>query len=671
MLEGVKMTQSTGKAKRVMLIGLDGADPHLIARYISEGKLPNIKRFIERGVSTPDYAMQGALPAITPPNWATQATGAWPNTHGITCFWNHTSGNELDFFDYGFNSELLEAETIWEAFSRSGKKSILFNYPTAWPPRKDNNVYIDGTSIYTNLRGYIDYEKIYELKTGDFPLFVKAHILDNSCENCRMEGNVNSLTAGLSKETERLSKEAPTEFGYTQPGIVTSEENGELSADLPNSDYIRSPLKPLTLGFSAVVPLNNATEQRTAILKPNSHGVYDSIEIHAEDGRILGAAKADEWSDWIYDIYTVNNTRTNVAYKIRLLDIAGDGSSAKFYLSFVLDLDGGKYFYPESAGPELYKAVGPMLQPVNYDRLNPLADRVSLESLDEMYSWHSRAIDYLLQHKDWDLFYVHMHGIDMYNHFYLDHTYENASPDYRHYQEQVYKSYEMTDRFVGNIIDKYLDGETAIVLTSDHAGVGKHPERKIPLIGDSWGISVGIMSKLGYTHLKEEAGKTVIDWTKTTAISQRTSYIYINLKGRDPQGIVDPKDYDALVTKIIDGLYNYRDPHTGKRVITFALNKNDMELVGLGGKHCGDIFFILEPEFTRCHGNGLSNHTLLGYSMKSFFALAGAGVKRGEILNRRVRSVDVVPTLCHLADAKMPRDVEGGVVYQSLEEDSL
>jgi predicted AlkP superfamily phosphohydrolase/phosphomutase len=664
------MEKHGGKAKRVMLIGLDGADPHLIARYISEGKLPNIKRFIESGVSTAGFSMQGVLPVITPPNWATQATGAWPNTHGITCFWNHTSGNALDFFDYGFNSELLKAETIWEAFTRSGKKSVLFNYPTAWPPKNDRNIYVDGTSIYTNLRGYIDYEKVYELKAGDFPVFVKAHTLDNSGESCRVEGSVTSLTAGISKESAEQSEGSFEGFGYTQPGLVTSEANGELSADVPNSDYIRSPIKTTDRGLSAVLPVNSAREQRIAVLTAGTNGVYNTIEIRTEGGELLGSAQADSWSGWIYDTYTVDGRKVSVAYKIRVLSLDPKGSTARFYLSFVLDLENGTYFYPQSTARELYQAVGPMLQPVNYGRLDPLADRVAVESLDEMYAWHTRAADYLLRNNDWDLFYIHLHGIDMYNHFYLDNTYEDASPDYERYRRQVYRAYELSDRFVGGIIDAYLDGETSIVLTSDHAGVGKHPQREIPLIGDSWGISVGIMSKLGYTVLKEENGKQVIDWSKTTAISQRTSYIYLNLKGRDPQGIVEPKDYDALVAKIIDDLYSYRDPHTGKRVITFALNKNDMEVVGLGGSHCGDIFFILEPEFTRCHGNGLSNHTLFGYSMKSFFALAGAGVRKGEILKRRVRAVDVVPTLCHLAGAKMPRDVEGGVVYQALEEEA-
>ena len=656
------------KVRRVMLIGLDGADPALIARYISEGRLPNIKRFIENGVSAEGLAMQGALPTITPPNWATQATGAWPNTHGITCFWNHTSGNELDFFDYGFNSSLLEAETIWEAFTRSGKKSVLFNYPTAWPPKDERNIYVDGTSIYTNLRGYLDYEKVCELEAGDFPVFVKAHILDNSGESCRVEGRVTSLTAGISKEGEQTAQ-AFKGFGYSQPGIVTSEEDGELSADLPDSDYVRSPLKKTEYGLGAVFPVNNGRDRRIAVLKADANGVYNAIEIRAEDGRVLGGAQADGWSGWIYDTYTANCGKIRVAYKIRVLSLDPAGQSAKFYLSFALDLDDGTYFYPNTIGQDLYEAAGPMLQPVNYDRLNPLADRVAVESLDEMYAWHTKAVDYLLRGKDWDLFYIHLHGIDMYNHFYLDHTFKEVSPDYERYRQQVYRAYEISDRFVGAIIDSYLDGETAIVLTSDHAGVGKHPERDIPLIGDSWGISVGVMSGLGYTVLKEEDGKQAIDWSRTTAISQRTSYIYVNLKGRDPQGIVEPADYNALVAKIIDDLYTYRDPRTGRRVISFALNRNDMEAVGLGGKHCGDIFFILEPEFTRCHGNGLSNHTLFDYSLKSFFALAGAGVKKGEILKRRVRAVDVAPTLCHLAGAKMPRDVEGGVVYQALLED--
>ncbi|MDF2504988.1 alkaline phosphatase family protein [Clostridium sp.] len=663
------MSNSYGKAKKVLLLGLDGADPMLVSKYIEEEKLPNFKKVLDAGISTVDYSMQSVLPAITPPNWASLATGAWPNTHGITCFWNHTIGNALDQMDYGFNSELLKAETIWDAFAREGKKSILFNYPTAWPPTTKNDIYIDGTSIYTNLRGYIDYEKVYECEEGDFPIREIDHVLDNTGTDCRVEGEVSSIKAEISKAEYEG-------YGYTQPGIVTSEENGEDSADIPNADKIKTPIKeangwknaPLN-AKEVVVPVNSGGTRRFALIIPDDSGIYNRVAIYTnkQDEKPIGEAKVDEWSNWIYDTYTVNGKSTKVAYKIRIISLGEDGSNLKFYYSFALDLYNGKYFYPSEVGSEIYNKVGPMLQPVNYDRLNPTADKIMLESVTEMYNWHVDAINYLLDNKKWDLFYVHMHGIDMYNHFYLDYTFKESSEDYERYRELIYKIYEVSDNFIGEMLNR-LDEDTSIFIVSDHGGVGKNPYIEHPLIGDMWGINTGIMGQLGYTKLKEVDGKPEIDWKNTKAVAQRATFIYVNLKGRDPEGIVDPSDYDELVKKIIDDLYNYRDPKTGKRIISFALNRNDMEVLGLGGQNSGDIFYILEPEFTRCHGNGLSNHELLGYSMKALFAAVGAGIKKGESIERKVKTVDIVPTISYLAGVAVPKNAEGGIIYQALEE---
>lgn len=661
------MTHVKGKAKKVMLLGLDGADPSLIRRYIAEGKLPNFKRALGLGVTTNDLGMQSVLPAITPPNWASIATGAYPATHGITCFWNHTLGNELDVLDYGFDSGLLKAETIWESYARAGKKSIIFNYPTSWPPQVKDAIYVDGTSIYTNLRGYIDYEKIYEGKTGNFELIEIPHVLDNTGANCRFEGKETSQKAEISKDTYEG-------FGYTQPGLVTTTQDGELSADVPTADQIKTPIKAAS-GWSFapedarefLVPVNNGQALRYGLLVADNGNEYNRIQIYAsKEAEVpLGEAPAGEWSDWIYDTYTIDGLSIPVAYKIRVLQLDPAGDSFTFYSSYVLDLKTGKYFYPQSIGEELYSKVGPMLQPSNYSRLNPLADQVLLESIEEMYRWHVEAINYLLDNKEWDLFYTHMHGIDMFMHFYLDHTLEAASPEFERYQEIVYRIYEISDQFIGALLDR-LDDNTTIFIVSDHGGVAKNPETDHPLIGDMWGINVGILGELGYTQVKQNNGTLEIDWSRTTAVAQRATFIYLNVLGRDPQGIVDPADYDKTVERIIDDLYNYRDSKTGRRVISFALNRNDMEVVGLGGENSGDIFYILEPDFTRCHGNGLSNHSQQGYSMKALFIALGAGVKAGEVIDRTVKVVDIVPTICHLSDSPVPKHAEGGVLYQIL-----
>jgi hypothetical protein len=91
--------------------------------------------------------------------------------------------------------------------------------------------------------------------------------LDNSGERCRVEGRVTSLTAGISKEGTGQPAQTFKGFGYAQPGLVTSEEDGELSADLPDSDYVRSPLRNTEYGLGAFFPVNNGREQRIAIIK--------------------------------------------------------------------------------------------------------------------------------------------------------------------------------------------------------------------------------------------------------------------------------------------------------------------------------------------------------------------------------------------------------------------
>ena len=129
----------TRKAKKAILIGLDGADPLMVKKFMAEGKMPNLEKVKNMGVTNEELSMFGVHPTITPPNWASLATGALPGTHGITCFWNHKSGDPLDKLSYGFNSELCNAEFIWDAAARAGRKSIVFNYPTAWPPTEKNN----------------------------------------------------------------------------------------------------------------------------------------------------------------------------------------------------------------------------------------------------------------------------------------------------------------------------------------------------------------------------------------------------------------------------------------------------------------------------------------------------------------------------------------------------
>lgn len=66
-------------------------------------------------------------------------------------------------------------------------------------------------------------------------------------------------------------------------------------------------------------------------------------------------------------------------------------------------------------------------------------------------------------------------------------------------------------------------------------------------------------------------------------------HIYVNLKGRNPGGIVDKKDYDDVVNKIIGALYDYTDPETRRKPVALALKKEDARIIGLCGDGVGDV----------------------------------------------------------------------------------
>ena len=113
-------------AEKLMLIGIDGLDPRFTRHLVDMGKLPNIEKLIKRGSCRHDLAMVGAMPTVTPPMWTTLATGAYPGTHGITCFFR-ASEEDLDKIAYNFDSRLCKAEQLWNVFAEAGKKTLVWH----------------------------------------------------------------------------------------------------------------------------------------------------------------------------------------------------------------------------------------------------------------------------------------------------------------------------------------------------------------------------------------------------------------------------------------------------------------------------------------------------------------------------------------------------------------
>ncbi len=132
---------------KVLLLGVDGLDPRLTKKFLDEGKLPNIKKYVENGAQKENLQLVCTPPTITPPLWTTLATGALPVTHGITCFWRQDPVH-LDTAGYNLDSRLCTAEALWNVTAEAGMKTLVWHWPgSSWPPTSDNpNLHvIDGS----------------------------------------------------------------------------------------------------------------------------------------------------------------------------------------------------------------------------------------------------------------------------------------------------------------------------------------------------------------------------------------------------------------------------------------------------------------------------------------------------------------------------------------------
>ena len=281
--------------------------------------------------------------------------------------------------------------------------------------------------------------------------------------------------------------------------------------------------------------------------------------------------------------------------------------------------------------------------------------------------WQSKVMHHMIEEHGVEVIFSHMHNVDLQSHNYM--KYMKNRDTSRYDENEVVKfaeaTYKVTDDYIGSFMHLIDEGWT-IMIFSDHALISAQEEAVV--LGDNTGVCVEPFKGWGYTVMKQdENGKELpeVDWTKTKAIMTRSNSIYINLKGRDPHGIVEPEDKYELEEQIITDLYGFKHPKTGKRIVALALHNKDAILLGLGGPMGSDIVFVVHESYVEDHGAGLS--TAYGYqdtSLSPIFLAAGPGIKENYRTERYIREVDLAPTAAVLLGVDMPEQCEGAPAYQ-------
>ncbi len=123
---------------KVLLIGLDGADPELLRKWISAGALPHLEKIAMDGAFS---SLRSTIPPFTYPAWSSLLTGVNPGKHGIIDFTCRIPNS----YDVRFiNATYRRKPTIFKTLSQAGMMVGAMGFPTMYPPESVNGWVISG-----------------------------------------------------------------------------------------------------------------------------------------------------------------------------------------------------------------------------------------------------------------------------------------------------------------------------------------------------------------------------------------------------------------------------------------------------------------------------------------------------------------------------------------------
>ena len=683
------------KASKVAVLGVDAMDPRLTRKYIDMGIMPNTKKLLEAGAAREDLVLLGALPTVTPPQWTTLATGAYPSTHGITAFYRQ--GGDLDMVNLNFDSTKCHAEQMWNVTAEAGKKTLVWHWPgSAWPPSSDSeNLHVvDGTSPggVNMSSAQVDGEFIVMASDKNETIEYRSGAMTDAKVPCVVTGlgddKPKQKSGGMASLMQRKMEDGFRLY------IVNPNKDGQGGSNAIPADIAFSSIKPAEK-WAAEIPadakefvilLSGGLIRRPALILIGEDGKYDHIAIYKNKKQLepMVTIKNREYVRDIVDDCMKGDDMIKASRDMRVLEIAEDGSKVKMWVSASMNIEADMMWHPRALYKEIVDNVGypSPCSTLGFGDFELIYDCMH-QCWEHVADFQADSLNYLMENNDYEVVFSHFHAPDLQKHMFIRDlakgTENTTAEQYEFIMQEIYRQ---TDRYLGKFMH-FLDKGWTLMVVSDHAQVC--PKYGLRGLGDT-GCNIQIMEELGYTvrEVNPETGKKKrrMDWTKTTAVANREMHIYLNIKGRNQHtvkdadgneviidGLIDPADQYEWEEKIITDLYNIKDKETGKRIIAWALRNKDAIALGLGGPDSGDIIYCMAEGYEHDHDDSMA--TALGEcdtSAGPIFLAAGPGIKKGVYTDRMIRQVDVAPTIASIMGLRMPAQCEGAPIYQIIED---
>lgn len=332
-----------------------------------------------------------------------------------------------------------------------------------------------------------------------------------------------------------------------------------------------------------------------------------------------------------------------------------------------------------------------------------------IQAVDEMTDRTIRAMDFLMGTFPWDCFVGVFQSPDLMQHCLWQDLHH---PDRG---RAFLELYQKIDHYLGRLISS-LDDRTLLIVLSDH-GFG---DLRKQVFLNTWLLSKGFLKlkptitgrmkrmlfRLGFAPMKLHQlsvrlgfdlsnelmenrdslfsflGRVTlslsdVDWERTKAYSMgNMGYIFVNLRGREPKGVVAPgEEYQKVRNEITEALYDMKDPEIGEAIVERVLTREEI-FRGPCLPEAPDLFPA--PRGFRYHLRGdyvfLSNRwveklwLISGFHReKGIFLAGGDHIKRGKEI-QGLRIIDIAPTILAFMGVPIPSDLDGRYLADMFQE---
>ncbi|HZL99600.1 MAG TPA: alkaline phosphatase family protein [Planctomycetota bacterium] len=545
----------------VFVLGIDGVDPVILRRLMDVGQLPEFARLAEEGTF---QSLGTANPPQSPVAWSTFVTGLDPGGHGIFDFVHrdpHTyapitsatppsSGEtpaSLSLFGYVFPLSSVEAPNarsgtpFWDLLHEAGVAVEVYRMPGNFPVPPSGALTLSGMGT-VDMRG--EFGK-YTWYTDD-PFAVRGRQLKADVELVTLEDEDGNGVA----DTVHTRLRGPPDVFHLKPGQAPGPD-----------DFLSLPVS-----FE---------------LDPEQDVVW--IKVSGAEALL----REGEFSEWM-----------QVSFDALPLGLAPLSGLVRFYAK---ELRPGFRVYatpvnidpsapaqviatPDGAAEELCEAIGFYWTQGFPEEINALKDGLFDDDdyqlqVKVVHDEAERMLDEALRRfRPGDCTFMYLSDIDLQCHMLWRHgdPKDPAAPRHPGFDPEVSPAhsqdieghYRNADRLLGKV-RAALPPDTLLLVMSDHGF--QSMTRQVQL--NAW------LRDQGWLALQEGADgrparvgaiipsrpeQAPVDWSRTRAYGVGFNGLYLNLKGRESQGLVEPAEADALLDRIAAELLAWKDPQTGR-----------------------------------------------------------------------------------------------------------